>query len=151
MINTIIFVCIIVISVLLILGMVFIVHIYTKNKYQDMITNLQNELSVTRGKLLNTNTISLSYKECNEIIDNIIDDIWKNKYYISYRLRDISIISHMDEEISVFVKEVIDSISNNVMIECLKYYSYDYLIKKITRTGQMLFIEYTNNHKPNTK
>lgn len=151
MINTITAICIIIFFVLFIIGLVLLIYFLIKNRYRDKVDNLQNELNVTRGKLANSTAVSLSFKECNEIIEYITDDIWKNKYYISYRLRDVSIISQMDNEIAEFVKEVIGSISNNVMSECLKYYSYDYLIKKITRTGQMLFIEYTNTHKPNTK
>jgi len=97
------------------------------------------------------NSINLSFNECNEIVNYIIDDIWKNKYFINYRLREITIIPSMDSEITQFVKEVTSAIGDDVMIEILKYYSKDYIIKKITRDAQMLFIEYTKTFKPSTK
>jgi len=149
--DSLILICVMVSCVLFILGFFLYVYNYTKNTYKNKISSLENDLSMTRTKLHNVNTISLSFKECNEIVDYITNDIWKNKYFINYRLRDLTMIPNMDDEITLFVKEVINSISNNVMTECLKYYSHDYLIKKITRTGQSLFIDYTNSYKPNTK
>lgn len=130
---------------------IYAVALYYKKSYKAYTEKLQHELSSTRTTLANVSSIKLSFDECNKIIDYIIDDIWKNKYFISYRLREISIIPSMDDEITLFVNEVLESISNDVMSEALKYYSNEYLIKKITRTAQMLFIEYTNTYKPNTK
>lgn len=97
------------------------------------------------------NNTHLSFDECNKIVENIIDDVYQNKYYINYRLREITIIPKMDEEISNCVKDITNAIGDKVMIELLQYYKYDYIIIRITRKVQMLFIEYTNTFKPNTK
>ena len=149
--NTIIIFCALLTTILFILILITLIYLYIKNKYKKRIDNLEHDLSIERTSLSNITSLKLSFDDCNRIIDFIVDDIWKNKYFISYRLRDISIIPSMDDEIILFVNEVIESISNDVMNEALKYYSHEYLIKKITRTAQMLFIEYTNTYKPNTK
>jgi len=98
-----------------------------------------------------TNPIHLTFEDCNKIIDDITNDIWQNKYFINYRLKEVVIISNMDKEIASFTEEVIHSIGDPVMVEALKYYSYDYIIQRIVRKSQMLFIEYTNTYKPSTK
>ncbi len=128
----------------------YCVYKYMKNKFNAQINTLEKELIAAKSQL-NTNSIKLSFTECNEMVDYIIDDIWKNKYFLNYRLRELTIIPSMDDEITLFTKEIIDSISPNTMVEILKYYSYEYLIKKITRKAQMLLIDYTNTYKPSTK
>lgn len=138
------------VCLLLILGVSITPYLYIKYKSNKKITELKLALNTSAQKLSH-NSISLSFNECNDIIDYIVDDIWKNKYFINYRLRELTIIPAMDDEITSFVKEVVGAISDNVKMEIIKYYSYDYMIQKITRKSQMLFIDYTNNFKPSTK
>lgn len=127
------------------------VYFFTKHKFADHIGLLTDNLQNANRELSNRPSIRLSFSECNDIINDVVDDIWKNKYFIAYRLKEVSVIPAMDEEITSFVKEVVDALSEDVIKESCKYYSYDYIIKKITRQGQMLFIDYTNNYKPNAK
>lgn len=141
---------IIVCFILGIIGIVSGIYFYLNNKYKKNITELKDHI-VSLQSQINTNPVKLSFSECNTIIDDVIDDIWKNKYFINYRLRDLTMIPSMDEEMQAFIKEVTSAIGNNTMNAILNYYTFDYVIKRITRKAQMLFIEYTNTYKPTTK
>ena len=121
---------------------------HTVKKYETEMktisSNIQNQITARP-------VLRLSFSECNDIINTVIDDIWKNKYFITYRLREMRTIPSMDNEIASFVKDVMGSLSLDIIKEAEKYYSQEYIIQKITRQAQMLFIEYINTYKPNTK
>lgn len=140
----------IVFIILIIVGTGVGVFLYTRNSSKSKINDLEGQLAIFKSQV-NTNSLKLSFDDCNKIIDDIINDIWTNKYYLNYRLRELTIIPDMDAEINSFVKEVTTSIGSSVMLEILKYYQYNYIIKRITRKSQMLFVEYTRTFKPPTK
>ena len=94
---------------------------------------------------------NLGYKEIMEIIEMTIDEIWKNKYFLYYRLKEIRIIANMDEEATAITKEVIESFTPEFMQSVMRYYTIEYFTKLITRKSQMLLVDYTNTYKPNTK
>ena len=124
--------------------------VYTHIRTKKINTTIENRLKNAPSTVMPDN-IHLSFEECNTIIDNVVDDIWKNKYFLSYRLRDLTIIPNMDNEITEFTKEVLNSISDRVKVETMRYYSHDYMITRITRQAQMLFVDYIDKFKPSTK
>ena len=96
-------------------------------------------------------SLNLSYEDVNVIIEGIISEIFTNKYLLYYKLKEITIIPKMDEEITTITKEVINAFSDTLIHEIGKYYSKDFLVMMITRKVQILLVDYTNNNKPNTK
>lgn len=134
-------------------GIIFGFYLFLKYNSKKEIKKLEEELELEKSKHIPIPppSIRLTFDECNIIIDNIIDDIWNTKYYLNYRLRDLTMIPSMDTEISKFVEEVYKGIGDPVKLELLKYYSYEYLIQRITRKSQMLFVEYIDKFKPNSK
>lgn len=106
-----------------------------KNKHQEIINPIPN----------------LGYKEIMEIVDATVDEIWKNKYFLYYRLKDIRVVANMDEEATSITKEVITSFTPEFLQSVKKYYTMEYFTRLITRKSQMLLVEYTNTYKPNTK
>lgn len=124
--------------------------IYTHIRTKKINIAIENKIKNSPSTVIPDN-IHLSFEECNRIIDNVIEDIWKNKYFLSYRLRDLTIIPNMDNEITDFTKEVLNSISDRVKVETMRYYSHDYMITRITRQAQMLFVDYIDKFKPSTK
>ena len=93
----------------------------------------------------------LSFDQCNEVLFTLIDDIYKNKYFLQYRLKDIVIIPKMDQEIEKITKEIYSGLSDHLKYSFSIYYSEDYVISMITRKVQLLLVEYTNTYKPSTK
>lgn len=93
----------------------------------------------------------LSYDEINEIIEGIISEIFTNKYLLYYKLKEITVIPNMDQEITTITKEVINAFSDPLIHEIGRFYSKDFLVMMITRKVQLLLVDYTNNNKPNTK
>ena len=118
--------------------------ILTNNKINKKINSMESNKQLPIK-------FNISFEDCDKYIDNVINDIWQNKYFLNYRLRDLVIIPEMDKEIKNLTEDVISSIGDPIMTEILNFYSYEYIIRKITRKAQMLFIEYTKTYKPSTK
>lgn len=93
----------------------------------------------------------LSFEECESILSIIIDDVYTNKYLVQYRLRDLTVIPKMDDEIKKITLDIISSMSDNLKRSFECYYTEGYLVSMITRKVQLLLIEYTNKHKPLVK
>ena len=139
-------------SVSIITLLLFIIgfaNIVKKNneKNKKIISSQEDEIH----KLLEANSLSLPYDSIIKIINDTIDTIWKDKYLLYYRLKEIRIIPNMDEEVKNITTEIIESFSKPFIDNTLKYFSLDYFTVMITRKVQMLLIEYTNTYKPNTK
>ena len=95
--------------------------------------------------------LPLTFEDVNVIIEGIIAEIFNNKYLLYYKLKEITVIPKMDEEITTITKEVINAFSDTLIHEIERYYSREFLVIMITRKVQILLVDYTNNNKPNTK
>lgn len=93
----------------------------------------------------------LSYSDVNTIVDDIIDEIWNQKYQMNYILRGVDVIPNMTTDISEMSKEVIESINMNLWTNIDRYYDRAYFGAKIVRRVELLFVDYTNRHKPPIK
>lgn len=93
----------------------------------------------------------LSYEQVNTIVNDIIDEIWTQKYQLSYLLRGIDIIPDMGHDVAEMAGDVTRAINENLWINILKYYSKEYFGAQMARQVEMLFIDYTNKHKPPSK
>lgn len=113
--------------------------------------NKKNEKPVIQQPITKPSNLNLSFDECNEIIAYIVDDIYKNKYLLYYRLRDMTIIPEMDEEVTIITKEIISCFSDGVKEQIYRYYTEEYFVVMITRHIQKLLIDYINTYKPSTK
>lgn len=91
----------------------------------------------------------MTFEECTDVIDTVIKEIYVNKYQLYYTLKEIKIIPNMDEEIIKMSKEVLGAFSETQYREFSRYYTDTYLGQYITRSIQLLFIEYTDKNKPN--
>lgn len=144
------YIYIVILTVLSVLTIGLIISvIYLINLTNNISKKINSEKPQPANQTLDN--IRMSFEDCDKYIENVINDIWQNKYFMNYRLRDLVMIPEMDKEIESFTKDVMEAIGNRVMIELLKFYSYEYIIRKITRKAQVLFIDYTNNFKPSTK
>lgn len=94
---------------------------------------------------------NLSFIEVNEVIDTVIDEVYKQKYLLHYTLKELVVIPDMNNEIKKLTTEVLDAFSESFLNEVYKYYTRQYFIYMITRKCQMLLVEWTHTHKPNTK
>lgn len=93
----------------------------------------------------------LSFEDINEILTTVMDELWVNKYYMNYYLRDAAVVPDVDKDIANFSKEVFSALSENVVDNALKYYKFDYLIEKITRQSTIIFMDYIKKNKPPSK
>jgi hypothetical protein len=100
---------------------------------------------------LKKNNLNLSHSDIMSIIDSTIETVWKDKYLLYYRLKEIKVIANMDNEIVTITAEIMHSFSNPFMNTCLNYFTLDFITSMVTRKVQMLLIDYTNTYKPNTK
>lgn len=99
----------------------------------------------------NMNHAPLTFEDINEIIAAVMDELWVNKYYMNYYLRDAAVVPDVDKDIANFSKEVFSALSQNVVDNALKYYKFDYLIEKITRQSTVIFMDYIKKNKPPSK
>lgn len=93
----------------------------------------------------------LSLDDVETVVNSVIQEIWTNKYYLNYYIRNVVIIPKMPEEISDMTKDVYAALSPNVKINALKYYTNEYFLQKIIRQTEMHFMEYTKQHRPPSK
>ena len=106
------------------------------------VLNQKNDDNIIPGK-------PMSFEECKTVIDTVIHEIYVNKYQLYYTLKEIKIIPNMDDEITNMAKEVLNAFSETQYHEFSRYYTDTYLAQYITRTIQLLFVEYTDKNKPN--
>lgn len=112
------------------------------------ITKFMNQLNTPEE----TNIIPgnpMTFQECKDVIDTVIHEVYVNKYQLYYTLKEIKIIPNMDDEILNMSREVLGAFSETQYREFSRYYTHDYLGQYITRTIQLLFIDYTDKNKPN--
>jgi len=91
----------------------------------------------------------MSFEECTNIIDTVIREVYTNKYQLYYTLKEMTIIPNMDDEIESIAKEVLNAFSDTQYVEFSRYYTNTYLVQYITRSIQLLLVEYTDKNKPN--
>ena len=120
----------------------------------EMIARFDNESKKREYEIQKAQTPihrDIAYDELERIIENVITEIWNNKYLWNYRLRDVRVIPNMPNEIDNFVKEVISSLGSNIMYNLDKYYTHEYFVRKVARRSQILFVEYQRAYRPQTK
>ena len=93
----------------------------------------------------------LTFDEVNSVIDAIVNEIWTNKYEITYTLKDLRVIPKLDQEIRDITKDILNAFSDDFKQNVYRYYSKEYFIILITRKAQYLTIAYTKDHKPSSK
>lgn len=116
-----------------------------------LISTIRHLFSNKKPIQINTTFVPLPFNQCDDILNKIIDDVYKNKYYLYYRLKDVRVISKMDNEVSEITKDIYAAMSDNLKMSFSFYYTEDYLIAMITRKVQMLLVDYTSTFKPITK
>lgn len=124
---------------------------YEKEKYNDELMVKQLAITEQEKTKRMPEYRDIPYDELNAIIDDIINDIWKNKYLWKYKLKEVVMIKDMNKEIEAFTGEVLSSLGKNLLHNCDKYYTHEYFVKKITRHSMFLFIEYTKENRPPIK
>lgn len=112
------------------------------------IRTIKEEVSAT---LEDMKYSELTYIQVNEIVTDIIEELWSNKYGFNYAVRDAVVVPDMDKDIQDFSTEVFSALSENVKINIAKYYNMEYFIKKITRQSTAIFIKYLKENKPPSK
>lgn len=139
-------VCTVIISVSFI---AFLANYIKKIKihYEQKLIKYENEIA----EFANNIGVTLPYNEVMSIVDATIDAVWKEKYLLYYRLKEITVIANMDEEITTITKEIINAFDKGFLNGILKYFTLEYFTQMITRKVQLLIVDYTNTYKPNTK
>ena len=108
-----------------------------KEEYQNMVDDIHYK--------------PLEYTELNTIVDDIVNELWSQKYQMNYLLRGVDVIPDMTNDIAEMAREVVSSINQNLWANIDRYYDRAYFGSMITRKVEILFIEYTNRHKPPSK
>lgn len=119
--------------------------------FMTIIIHMQNKIRSLSSVKYSDDFIPLSFEQCEEILGVIITDVYNNKYYLHYRLKDIKVIPKMDQEIVDITKEILDGMSPHLKKSFAMYYTDEYLVSMITRRVQALLVQYTNDNKPMTK
>jgi hypothetical protein len=96
------------------------------------------------------NSDIMSYDLCMQIVDETIDEI-VNKHILYYRLKDITIIPNMSDDIKKISKEIISSLGFKVTNDIEYYLELNYVYSMITRKVQLYLVKYIDTYKPNTK
>ena len=90
----------------------------------------------------------MTFAECNEVIDQVVNEVYGNKYLLNYRLRQLTVIPDLENETISMIKEIFNAFSDEQKNNIYLYYTEEYFIQLITRKCQVLLINYTNEYKP---
>lgn len=119
-----------------------------ESEYIEKVQEIQTEYQNSMDSISYT---PLSVDDVNMIIADVIEELWNNKYLVAYRLKNAKVIANMDDEIREFSKEVYSALSANVIHNAKKYYSYNYMIERITRQATVLLFDYTKKYNSSSK
>ena len=95
-------------------------------------------------------TFNLSFDDVNDTIETVVSEVYNNKYLINYKLKDIRILSNMQDEVTRITLDVMSAFDQRFLNQAYRYYTREYLVQMITRRATMLIILYTKEHKPKT-
>lgn len=95
-------------------------------------------------------TFNLSFDEVNDTIETVVSEIYNNKYLINYKLRDVRILSDMQDEVTKITIDVMSAFDQRFLNQAYRYYTREYLVQMVTRRATMLIILYTKEFKPKT-
>lgn len=87
-----------------------------------------------------------SQKELMEILYEIIQQEWEYRYRFHFKLKNLSVVKY-EYETEILVKNVMKSISPNLMEELKYYYTEEAIIRMVERISLYLLIEYTKKVK----
>lgn len=121
--------------------------IYVKYKFHKKIIGRIDILNNNFGKFNLGH--HMSFEECNTVINAVVEEVYNHKYGLYYKLKEMTIIPNMDEEIMAMTKEVLESFSESQYREFNRYYTKEYIARLITRKIQIKLIDYVGNNKPN--
>lgn len=93
----------------------------------------------------------LTYDEIFEVITETIKVVFKHKYEMEYKLKDIKMFYNFEDEVRELTTEVIKAFSDDFIKKAEFYHTGDYITTYITRSVTVLLIEYTKANKVKTK
>lgn len=93
----------------------------------------------------------LTYDEIFEVITETIKVVFKHKYEMEYKLKDIKMFYNFEDEVRELTTEVIKAFSDDFIKKAEFYHTGDYIATYITRSITVLLIEYTKANKVKTK
>ena len=93
---------------------------------------------------------NLDFETINTVIDFITTEVL-SKYALFYRLKEISIIPKMEDEVLKITKEIIESFSPTINEQIGRFYTKEYFYAMVTRKVQLYLVDYTDKHKPSAK
>ena len=93
----------------------------------------------------------LTYDEIFEVITETIKVVFKHKYEMEYKLKDIKMFYNFEDEVRELTTEVIKAFSDDFIKKAEFYHTGDYITTYITRSITVLLIEYTKANKVKTK
>lgn len=93
----------------------------------------------------------LTYDEIFEVITETIKVVFKHKYEMEYKLKDVKMFYNFEDEVRELTTEVIKAFSDDFIKKAEFYHTGDYITTYITRSITVLLIEYTKANKVKTK
>jgi len=117
----------------------------------DKVNKLDKKISESTNNAPSTVKLNLSIDEINKHIDTIFDEIKQNKYLLYFKLRELTIIPNMDDEITNMTTDVIHAFSAEFRNTLYSVYSEEYVIQMITRRAQQFMVDYIAANKPKSK
>lgn len=83
-----------------------------------------------------------SQKELMEILYDIIQQEWEYRYRFHFKLKNMTVVKY-EYETEILVKNIMKSISPNLMEELKYYYTEEAIIRMVERISLYLLIAYT--------
>lgn len=93
----------------------------------------------------------LTYDEIFEVITETIKVVFKHRYEMEYKLKDVKMFYNFEDEVRELTTEVIKAFSDDFIKKAEFYHTGDYITTYITRSITVLLIEYTKANKVKTK
>lgn len=116
-----------------------------------LIVNFGDRISSKKVVTTETNNERLTYDEIFEVITETIKVVFKHKYEMEYKLKDIKMFYNFEDEVRELTTEVIKAFSDDFIKKAEFYHTGDYITTYITRSITVLLIEYTKANKVKTK
>jgi hypothetical protein len=91
------------------------------------------------------------YTELMEILDQVIKKEFLFKYELCYKLKDVRVIYNFQGDLKELVDSILLSFGDEYLKELQYFHKREYIIRYVTRTVQLLLMEYTQKNKVKTK
>lgn len=95
--------------------------------------------------------VTESYEELLNILDLTIKSEISYKYKMEYKMKDVRIIYNFQEDLTEITTNVLQTFSEQFMLQLERYHTREFIIKYVSREVQLFLIQYSKDNKISTK